>query len=218
MDVAEAAKSRDDAWSDSDSTAVSSALSELGESPASARGAPATPAATTTSESVSAEFTLGSQRPTGVGGKQARRVLSRPRESVRQLEPTPTRPESRVGSLVWAVPYLSDGIMRRARRWAWVLQGPADLPPSDGDTMGFQAGLPAKRLHIPKVSGRARAQGRVPVRGVEGSLGSARYHFLCPEGFYLGLLGCVVAPIHITRTSIGQGGSPVGWARAWYSG
>ena len=72
--------------------------------------------------------------------------------------------------MVWAVPYLSDGIMRRAQRWAWVLRGPADLPASDGILMGFQAGLPAKRLRIPKVRGRARAQGRGPVRKVAGLL------------------------------------------------
>ena len=34
-------------------------------------------------------------------------------------------------------------------------------------------GLPAKRLRIPKVSGRARAQGWGTVREVEGSLGSS---------------------------------------------
>ena len=78
--------------------------------------------------------------------------LSRPRESVRQVELTPMQRGSRGVSLVWAVAYLSDGIMRRARCWAWVLRGPADLPPRDGILMGFQAGLPAKRLRIPKVS------------------------------------------------------------------
>ena len=75
--------------------------------------------------------------------------------------------------MVWAVPYLSDGIMRRARRWAWVLRGPDDLPPSDGILMGFQAGLPAKRFRIPTASGRARAQGQGPGRVVAGSPGSS---------------------------------------------
>ena len=60
---------------------------------------------------------------------------------------------------MWAVPYLSNGIMRRARRWAWGLRGPANLPPRDGILMGFQAGLPAKQLRIPKVSSKARARG-----------------------------------------------------------
>ena len=72
--------------------------------------------------------------------------------------------------------------MRRARQWAWVLRGPADLPPSDSILMGFEAGLPAKRLRIPKVSGRATAQGRGPVRGVAGSLGSSP-----PEGVIRGI-------------------------------
>ena len=99
--------------------------------------------------------------------------LSRHRESVRQVELTPVRRGSRGGSLVWAVSYLSDGIMRRAWRWAWVLRGPADLPPSDGILMGFQAGLPAKRLRIRKVSCKARAHEPGPVREVEGSLGSS---------------------------------------------
>ena len=72
MDVAEAQKEMDDAGSDSDSTAASSASSGSGESPVSAKSAPAAPAATTTSESISAEFTPGSQPPTGVGGKRAR--------------------------------------------------------------------------------------------------------------------------------------------------
>ena len=74
--------------------------------------------------------------------------------------------------MVWAVPYLSNGIMRRARRWAWVLRRPDDLPPSDGILLGFQAGLPANRLRIPTVSGSARAQGQGPGRVVAGSLGS----------------------------------------------
>ena len=63
--------------------------------------------------------------------------LSRPRGSVPRPELTPTRRGSRGRSLVWAVCYLSDGIMRRARRWAWVLRGPADLPSRDGILMGF---------------------------------------------------------------------------------
>ena len=75
--------------------------------------------------------------------------------------------------MVWAVPSLSDGIMRRARRWAWLLRGPDDLPPSDGIVMGLQASLPAKRLRITTVSGRARAQGQGPRRVVAGSLGSS---------------------------------------------
>ena len=98
------------------------------------------------------------------------------------MELTPTHRESRGGSLVWAVPNLSDAIMRRARRWAWVLRGPVDLPPSDGILMGFQAGPPAKRLRIPKASGRAKAQGRGPVRVVAGSLGSSP-----PEGVIRGI-------------------------------
>ena len=74
MDVAEAQKEMDDARSDSDSTAVLSASSGPRESLAPARGARATAAATTTSESVSAEFTPGSQHRSGVGGKRARRA------------------------------------------------------------------------------------------------------------------------------------------------
>ena len=62
--------------------------------------------------------------------------------------------------------------MRRARRWAWVLLVPDDLPPSDGILMGFQTGLPTKQLRIPRVSVRARARGPVSVREVVGSLGS----------------------------------------------
>ena len=85
--------------------------------------------------------------------------LSRPRESVRQVQSTPAHQGSRGGSLFWAVPYLSDGIMQRARQWPWVLRGPADLPPRDGILMSFQAGLPAKRLPIPKASGRVQGTG-----------------------------------------------------------
>ena len=118
---------------DSDSTAVSSALSGSGESPASARNAPAAPAATTTSESASAEFTPGSQPPTGVGGKRARHA-----RTIVQAPGTGTRYDS------WSVP--------------------------------------AKRLRIPNVSGRARAQGRGPVREVERSFGSSP-----PEGVIRGI-------------------------------
>ena len=210
--------------------------------------------------------------------------------------------------------------MRRARRWAWVLRGSTDLPPRDRILMGFQAGLPAKRLRIPKVIGRARSQGRCPVGAFAGSLGSSplevvirgipsacepllrsalgslqvlapsnqglhplrrcyplhvrcelvpqffffsmvfsflpwfrralscsvlllmrRLHmfvlrvFVTCEDFRLklapaiifdvlkdftsdsSLLGCAVAPIHITRTSVGQAGSLAGLARAGYS-
>ena len=74
MDVAEAQKEMGDTGSNSDSTTVSSASSGSEESPAFARSAPAAPAATTTSASVQAEFTVGSQPPTGVGGKRARRA------------------------------------------------------------------------------------------------------------------------------------------------
>ena len=60
-------------------------------------------------------------------------------------------------SLVWAVPYLFSGIMRRARRWAWVTHKPDDLPPRGGILMGLQSGLPAKWLCVPHRSVRARA-------------------------------------------------------------
>ena len=78
----------------------------------------------------------------------------------------------RGGSLVWAVPYLSNGMMRRVRRWASVLQKPDTLSPSDGIPMGFQAGLPAKQLRVPRVSVRVRARGPSLAGVVEGSLGS----------------------------------------------
>ena len=68
---------------------------------------------------------------------------------------------------------ISDGIMGRARQWAWVLRGPDDLPPSDNIQMGFQAGLPVKQLCIPRVSLRARARKPGPVREVVGSLGNS---------------------------------------------
>ena len=60
-------------------------------------------------------------------------------------------------SLVWAVPYLSSGIMRRARRWAWVMQKPDGLPPRGGILMGLQSGLPAKWLCVPHRRIRAKA-------------------------------------------------------------
>ena len=164
----------DNAGFDFDSTAVSSASSEPR----------ATPAVTTTSESVSAECTTRSQPPTGVGGKRARHARASVQASgVGTTGGVDTHvPRVKRRALVWAVPYLSDGIMQRARRWAWLLRGPADLPPSNGILMGFHAGLPAKRLRIPKVSGRARAQGRGPVRGVAGSLGNSP-----PEGVIRGI-------------------------------
>ena len=74
MDVAEAQKEMDGAGSNSDFAAVSSAWSESGESPTSARNPPAAPATTTSPETVSAKFTPGSQPATGVGGKRARRT------------------------------------------------------------------------------------------------------------------------------------------------
>ena len=101
--------------------------------------------------------------------------------------------------MVWAVPYLFDGIMRRARRWAWVLRGPADLPPSDGILMGFQAGLPAKRLRIPKVSGRARVHGKVA-----GSLGNSP-----PEGVIRGIPSAC-DPVLRLAPGVDAGACPVG--------
>ena len=65
-------------------------------------------------------------------------------------------------SLVWVVPYLSSGIMRRARRWAWVVQKPDDLPPRGGILMGLQSGLPAKWLCVPRRSVRVRAAEQRP--------------------------------------------------------
>ena len=56
------------------------------------------------------------------------------------------------------------------------------LAPSDGILMGFQAGLPAKKLHIARVSVRVRAREPGPVREVVGSLGS-----LAPGGVIRGI-------------------------------
>ena len=74
MDVAEAQKELGGAGCDSDSTALSSASSESGQSPTSAKIESAAPSIATTPETVSAEFTPGSQPPPGVGGKRARRA------------------------------------------------------------------------------------------------------------------------------------------------
>ena len=126
---------------------VSSASSGCGESPASARGAPAVSAATTTSESVSAEFTRGSQPPTGVGAKRARRARSSAQApGVGTIGGGGTN-TTRVNRMVVG-PYLSDGIVRRARRWAWVLRGPAGLPPRDGNLVGFHAPPPPPKAPL----------------------------------------------------------------------
>ena len=80
----------DGAGCDFDCTAVSSMSSQPWESPLSARNTLAGPAEVTVPEALSAEFTLGSQHLTGVGGKRARR-LCRHWESVRGEELTPAR-------------------------------------------------------------------------------------------------------------------------------
>ena len=125
------------------------------------------------------------------------RRLCRQGESVRQVELTAARRGSTRGSLVWAVPYLSEGIVWRAQRWACGVRGPADLTPSDGIRMGLPAGLPAKRLRIPKVSVKARAQWRGPVREVEGSLGSSP-----PEGAIRGIPSACDPVLRLARWSL----------------
>ena len=102
-------------------------------------------------------------------GRSVPRYMSRPRDSLRQVELPPTRRGSRGGSLVLAPPYLCDGIMQRARWLTWCLRGPADVPQLDGILVGVQAGLPVQRLRIPKVSSRGTAQRGGIARGVAGS-------------------------------------------------
>ena len=76
-------------------------------------------------------------------------------------------------SLVWAVPYLSSGIMRRTRRWAWVMQKPYGLPPRGGILMGLQSGLPAKWLCVPHQRIRAKAAVQRQASAAGGSPGSS---------------------------------------------
>ena len=87
--------------------------------------------------------------------------------------------------------------MRRARRWAWVLRGPVDLLPSDGILMGFPANVPPKRSCMPKVSVRARAHERGPVREVGGSLGSSP-----PRGVIHGIPSVYNPVLRLARGSV----------------
>ena len=175
MDVAEAHKELDGAGSGSDSTAVSSASSVSGESPTSAKNEYAAPATATAPEPVSAKFTPGSQPPAGVGGKRARRGRA----------PVQAPGVGTAGGADPGVPRGKRRLVDLGRyllvRWhhaagAGVSLGSARArrpAPSDGILMGFQVGLVAKQLRIPRVSVRARAQGPGPVREVVGSLGSS---------------------------------------------
>ena len=113
-------------------------------------------------------------RVTGSAGGRCDRKQPSGHRVAAQQRSTPLRNQGPSGkSLVWAVPYLSSGVMRRARRWAWVVQKPVHLPPRDGIVMGLQSSLPTKWLSIPRRSVRIRAQERRPAGVGGGSPGNS---------------------------------------------
>ena len=107
------------------------------------------------------------------GGSCDRKELARHREAAQQRSTALRNRGSSGESLVLAVPYLSSGFMRRARRWAWVVQRPDDLPPRGGILMGLQSGLPAKWLCVPRRSVRVRAAEQRPAGVGGGSPGNS---------------------------------------------
>ena len=159
MDVALHRGEVDDVGSDSDSSSVPSESSASAVSTASACGSPARPTPPDGPGERPPQFTPGTGPQVVGSGK--RRLRSKgagktPRIGAAEVDGAGTpRPKRRVIGLGGS--YLSSGIMRRARRWAWVMQKPDDLPPRGGILMGLQSGLPAKWLCVPRRGVRARA-------------------------------------------------------------
>ena len=159
VDVAAVAKDLEDAGSDSDSTAVSSASSEPGEPPASAGIAPAAPAETASSDSVSAEFTPRSQPVTGAGGKRARRT----RASVQAPGvDTTSAADTNAPRVKRRFVGLGRSLLVRRHHAASAAVGLGSArtkrpSPKRRHPYGLSGGPPAKRLRIPTVSGRAKA-------------------------------------------------------------
>ena len=107
------------------------------------------------------------------GGSCDRKEPARHREAAQQRSTAQINRGPSGESLVWAVPYLSSGIMRRARRWAWVVQKPDDLPPRGGILMGLQSGLLASPPECKgkgggTEAGRGGGGGRLEIRPPRG--------------------------------------------------
>ena len=136
---------------------------------------PAGPSTTVELSTVHARLRASGARESVSGGYERSPRLQGAKWSV---TPERVRQGRSVELLVWAVPLLSSGIMRQARRWALLIQRPGDLPPSNGILMGLQSGLPTKRLCVPRKGRRAVAREPHRVGG-----GSVAWKFLSCPGF-----------------------------------